>query len=258
MKFTLMGVQKPTVSNITFDPDTTLIYAIGDVHGCLDELKELVEKCEQDAIAEGKTAKVILLGDVIDRGPHFLDVFKYINEKGLMCIMGNHEYNFWLENMGAKECRSKARRANHDKFAEYKKSDQKMIIDTICKMPNVAIAECESTGAVYVFSHSPIRNIELGIDVPNYTLPECAMRSDPIDYDLAQQNIVQDNVTFVHGHQSWNFKLLTEQYMEQLFNRSLFFNLDSGVVYGRTLTAACLNTKKVLEVKAREVYDEND
>lgn len=40
------------------------LFAIGDIHGCLDSLKELVE----NKIQLDKDDKLVLLGDYIDRG----------------------------------------------------------------------------------------------------------------------------------------------------------------------------------------------
>ena len=40
-------------------------YAIGDVHGCFDELMLLIRKI----LKKDKDAKFILIGDLIERGP---------------------------------------------------------------------------------------------------------------------------------------------------------------------------------------------
>ena len=68
------------------------IFAIGDIHGCYEQLKELIEH----KIRIKKTDKVILLGDYIDRGNQSREVIDYIIElkkKGfdLIALMGNHE-----------------------------------------------------------------------------------------------------------------------------------------------------------------------
>ncbi len=68
------------------------IFAIGDIHGCFDSLKELVE----NKIQLQKSDKLILLGDYIDRGDKSKEVVDYIielQEKGfdIIPLMGNHE-----------------------------------------------------------------------------------------------------------------------------------------------------------------------
>jgi hypothetical protein len=66
---------------------------IGDVHGCIDELNELMQ-----VLAPGMDDKLIFIGDLIDRGPDSADVVrqvvqwsKYIEVK---LILGNHEEKF--------------------------------------------------------------------------------------------------------------------------------------------------------------------
>lgn len=68
------------------------IFAIGDIHGCFDSLKELVE----NKLQLKKSDKVILLGDYIDRGDKSKEVIDYIielQEQGfdIIPLMGNHE-----------------------------------------------------------------------------------------------------------------------------------------------------------------------
>lgn len=50
------------------------LFAIGDIHGCFDSLKELVEH----KIQLKKNDKLILLGDYIDRGNKSKEVVDFI------------------------------------------------------------------------------------------------------------------------------------------------------------------------------------
>jgi len=71
------------------------IYAIGDVHGCADQLRELVGLCEEDAGA-GRS-KLVFLGDYIDRGPDSRGVIEFLidlqrwSPDEIVCLRGNHE-----------------------------------------------------------------------------------------------------------------------------------------------------------------------
>jgi serine/threonine protein phosphatase 1 len=73
----------------------TLTYAIGDVHGCLIQLRKLIDLCEADA--QGHLMKLVLLGDYIDRGPDSKGVIEQlmalrkIRSDQIICLMGNHE-----------------------------------------------------------------------------------------------------------------------------------------------------------------------
>jgi len=77
-------------------PDGVRIYAIGDVHGCLELLKRLEERIAHSARDCGLNAGVIFLGDYIDRGPDSKGVIEYLSRgtfAGLPAafLMGNHE-----------------------------------------------------------------------------------------------------------------------------------------------------------------------
>jgi serine/threonine protein phosphatase 1 len=70
------------------------IYAIGDIHGCLDKLEELMDEIRPNA--ENDT--LVFLGDYIDRGPDSRGVVDFTLELRetyrMVCLRGNHEEMF--------------------------------------------------------------------------------------------------------------------------------------------------------------------
>ena len=82
---------------------------IGDVHGCCDELEELLQKLgyERTEVRNqvfGKNSvsmrhpdgrKAIFLGDIVDRGPRILDTYQLVRNMvqtdSALCIPGNHD-----------------------------------------------------------------------------------------------------------------------------------------------------------------------
>jgi len=87
---------RPVANRLTFAGAPEAIYAIGDIHGCLDLLLELEEKIAADAAhAEGERW-LVTLGDVVDRGPASAQVIDHLRRPapaGLhrINLMGNHE-----------------------------------------------------------------------------------------------------------------------------------------------------------------------
>ncbi|HEY4788168.1 MAG TPA: metallophosphoesterase family protein [Bacteroidales bacterium] len=68
------------------------LIAIGDIHGCFDALKSLIEH----KIGLTKNDRLVLLGDYIDRGKQSKEVVDFIidlQQKGfdIVPLMGNHE-----------------------------------------------------------------------------------------------------------------------------------------------------------------------
>ena len=94
---------------------------IGDVHGCFDELVELVGKLgytEQPGGAwkhpEGR--KLVFVGDLVDRGPKIPDVVRLVlesvNAGTALCVPGNHDMKF-MRKFGARTFRSRMAWRNH-------------------------------------------------------------------------------------------------------------------------------------------------
>ncbi|MDE8652300.1 metallophosphoesterase family protein [Novosphingobium album (ex Liu et al. 2023)] len=74
------------------------IYAIGDIHGRYDLLRQLLRQIEHHERGLGTTKKLhlVLLGDVIDRGPESAAILRFLrdwakNTRGQFVLLGNHE-----------------------------------------------------------------------------------------------------------------------------------------------------------------------
>ncbi len=63
-------------------------YAIGDVQGCWDNLRALVER-----IAPAAGDRIWLTGDLVNRGPRSLEVLRWARDQGdrLVAVLGNHD-----------------------------------------------------------------------------------------------------------------------------------------------------------------------
>jgi len=67
-------------------------YVIGDIHGCYDELVQLLVKIDQHA--NEQPYKCIFVGDYVDRGPESKAVVQEVinmQKRGHVALMGNHE-----------------------------------------------------------------------------------------------------------------------------------------------------------------------
>lgn len=66
-------------------------YAIGDVQGCFDQLQQLLKKINFTA----KNDTLIFLGDVVNRGPQSLEVLRFIynHQDSMQMVLGNHDFH---------------------------------------------------------------------------------------------------------------------------------------------------------------------
>ena len=60
---------------------------VGDVHGCLDELELLLDKARYDA----EKTRLVLVGDLVNKGPKSAAVVRWCRERDVLCVRGNHD-----------------------------------------------------------------------------------------------------------------------------------------------------------------------
>ncbi len=85
-----------TAEILVLDPFDGPVYAVGDVHGCLELFQTMERAILQDAAAFPGPPTIILLGDMIDRGPHSAALIDHLlrplpGTARRLCLMGNHE-----------------------------------------------------------------------------------------------------------------------------------------------------------------------
>jgi calcineurin-like phosphoesterase family protein len=92
----LFGRRQQTLSEPRVPPGTR-VYAIGDVHGCLELLRTLLDRVREHAAAHPAQRKVIVyLGDYVDRGTHSRGVVDLLLGDPVpgftsVFLKGNHE-----------------------------------------------------------------------------------------------------------------------------------------------------------------------
>eukprot|EP00897_Mesotaenium_endlicherianum_P004269 jgi/Mesen1/3870/ME000207S02871 len=83
------GAPLPDELHATLPPDVVgdrRIIIVGDIHGCCDEFEELLERC-------GRTSDdiVVLVGDLVNKGPKSAQVVQLARELGVYAVRGNHD-----------------------------------------------------------------------------------------------------------------------------------------------------------------------
>ena len=63
------------------------IAIVGDTHGCFDEFLEL----EAKLLKQYPGIRILLVGDVLDKGPKQLELLQHIIDRGYEMVLGNHE-----------------------------------------------------------------------------------------------------------------------------------------------------------------------
>ena len=94
----LLGLDKARAAlpRLQLDMSDTVVYAVGDVHGCLEALQALEKNIVEDAAGLPGRKLIVMLGDYVDRGPSSAKVLDHLAGAGpdgieRICLAGNHE-----------------------------------------------------------------------------------------------------------------------------------------------------------------------
>jgi serine/threonine protein phosphatase 1 len=95
----LLTPRKPTNSArdlLHLEQQPATVYAIGDVHGCLEQLRRLHDLIVADAAGRMGSKLIVMLGDYVDRGPQSAGVIDFLLSPPpdgfeRICLCGNHE-----------------------------------------------------------------------------------------------------------------------------------------------------------------------
>lgn len=237
-----------------------LIYAIGDIHGCYDQFRALLEAIVADiASSVGDSAPlVILCGDYIDRGPRSREVMaalvwleRYAGVETLM-LKGNHEallLDFidhpadglqWLQRDGHSTLRSYGVALPGD-LSVLDERDCRSICHALTdRLPTAHLdllkrLRIRAVYGDYLFVHAGLRP---GVPIDRQTDEDCLWIRD----DFLRSNQRFEKIV-VHGH-SW-----TSAEPEISADR---MGIDTGVYQTGVLTAVRLEGATVEVFQARQ------
>lgn len=209
-------------------PDTDLTFCVGDIHGMLEQLCELVgliyKHIEENP---GKTYKIVFHGDYVDRGLNSKSVLDYLRklekeDSNIFFLMGNHDQ------MLIEYCQEYTYRGYKSSYPETFDS----FVDTNYEIPDDYVkwisklhVAFEDSKRIYVHAGiNPYKTIQ--------NTSECIwIRREFLDYPQDFKKIV------VHGHTP------DETGPVFLNNR---INVDTGAFYSGILSCAVLQDDKYM------------
>ena len=210
---------------------------IGDVHGCLDELRDLVE----GKIRPRGQDRVILLGDLINRGPHSAGVVGYAMRYRLEAILGNHEDGY---------LRKQASKLPKDAWARALRRE-------IGKAAHAWIEGLPSSIETEKFVAVHAGLLPGKTAAQTLAAPEGLKAITTLRYADAKGNWSWDEEKglrpwweFYRGEKPVFYGHWAKQGLA--LDRRNTFGLDSGCVFGERLSAYVLETGELLQVKARK------
>lgn len=223
---------------------------MGDIHGCIDEFQELLNKLSYDP----KTDYLVLLGDLIDRGPDSVGVVRLARQLELPCVRGNHEHKFikWFHSQGSRVDVYD----RHDHYGQFSDED----ITYMVNMP--LYVELEDVIAV----HAGLKPGILLSDQKKDDLMYLRYTDESRKFiSLKTINKVGKEASgakfwteFWHGPKSVVYGHNVHDYQRPLIEERapgvVCYGLDTGCCFGGSLTALIWETKEIIQVQAKKVY----
>ena len=206
---------------------------VGDVHGCLDELERLLATLAFDE----KGDRLVMVGDLVAKGPDSQGVVQLLRELGAEAVLGNHDAHL-LKFLDGKEMKK-----HHFKVAEtMKKGDwnyleglplylrlkeHEAVVVHGGLMPSVKLKKQKRETLLNLRS---IDSTGHGSNRVDAGVPWASLWSGP--------ELVLFGHDALRGLQRWKHAL----------------GLDTGCVYGNRLTAAVFPGASLVSVPARRTY----
>lgn len=243
---------------------------IGDVHGCCDELEQLLSDLgyERRSVEDpgpgwaplhyvhpdGRTA--VFVGDLVDRGPRIVDTLSLVRNMvvsgSALCVPGNHDTKL------VKKLRGKDVRITHglaDTLSEIDAVDQtgsEGFRKEIAAFLDGLVSHYVLDGGKIVVAHAGMKEEMQGRGsgkVREFALyGETTGETDefglPVRYNWAAE--YRGDAMVVYGH--------TPVPTPDWLNRTV--NIDTGCVFGGSLTALRYPELEFVSVKARQTYCE--
>lgn len=237
---------------------------IGDVHGCFDELIELLTKLNYKVNRDSGTKygfkvetppnrKVIFVGDLCDRGPNSMDCFKLamtmVENNQAFCVLGNHEAKLLKKLQGRNVQLKNGLELTVEQLSHETNEFKKQLHQFIDQLPvhyvfdqgNLIIAHAGLPERYHGKVSEKIKVFAIYGDVSGKT-DEHGL---PIRKDWSLE--YQGDAIVVYGHVPRN-----EHYLS---NKT--YGIDTGCVFGGKLTCLKHPELEIIQVEAKKVYSEH-
>jgi hypothetical protein len=206
---------------------------VGDLHGCYDELMELLEK-----IGIGDDDRVFCVGDLITKGPKSKEILElFMTDARFSTVIGNHDLALrrkWngedIELKAAQKEAHKELRAEKDAYATF-----------FNRMPFTIDLD------THLVVHAGLRpNVEL---YSQTTGDLTRLRT------LGPDRESEDGTPWYHVYHGEKIVLFGHWPSPEPRRGRKAIGLDTGCVYGYNLTAYIIESDEFVTVKAKRAYD---
>ncbi len=208
---------------------------VGDVHGCLEELENLLM-----TLGPGPGDEVILVGDLVAKGPDSQGVVQLARERGFRAVLGNHDAHVLRIRAGTLD---KPPKASHQRVADSLTEADWRWLEALPLHLEVADHNALVVHAGVV-PGVPLENQQRDYLLNLRSITAAGEPSKRIEDGQPWASLWTGPQHVVFGHDA----------VRGLQRHPFATGLDSGCVYGKALTALVLPEGRLVSVPARRAY----
>jgi bis(5'-nucleosyl)-tetraphosphatase (symmetrical) len=218
---------------------------IGDIHGCVEEFEELLDKLQY----KSETDRLILLGDLLDRGPDSAAVVRKARKMELECLQGNHEYKFlrWFKGNKYLDC------APH--YHQLSDEDVTYINNMPCYIklrndlwlvhagvkPGVPLEKQDKHDLLYIRY----------TDEKRKTISLRKIAKGQVDEAMFWTEFGGFGASIIYGHNVYSYE---EPRIDKFDDGTICYGIDTGCCFGGRLSAMIVETGEIVQVQAKKEY----
>jgi hypothetical protein len=215
------------------------IQVIGDVHGCADELADLLRACGH---VDGD--QVVLVGDLVAKGPDSRGVLALVRELSARAVRGNHDQHVL-----------KVRRKLAQGVPESELRQQSLALLRSLDAADLALLEGLPFWLRLPEHAALVVHAGLVPDIPLEAQdPEVLMNVRTLRADGSPSKNPSDGELWGARWPGPELVLFGHHAARGLQQHPFALGLDTGCVYGGRLTACVLPERRIVSVPARRAY----
>lgn len=232
---------------------------IGDVHGCFDELEELLNKLgykKQNGTYNHDSKRIpVFLGDITDRGPESIKVIEFVyrmvvKDRIASYVPGNHCNKLYRFFLGNKVMEKHGLETTTAEYRQLTKDKQQVIRNQFMELYEQA--------PLYLHLHD-LNVIIAHAGIPEHLIGKTDKRTKTFvlygditgDFDSNGKPIRRDWAKHYHGD-TWIVYGHTPVHEPRIKNHTV--NIDTGCVFGNKLTAYRFPEQELVSVPSKQDY----
>jgi diadenosine tetraphosphatase ApaH/serine/threonine PP2A family protein phosphatase len=206
---------------------------VGDIHGCYDELEDMLT-----AVDFGPDDRLISVGDLITKGPKNREVLdRFIADRQFSAVIGNHDLALRRRWNGEKFKLKDAQKITHKEL----KQDKEHYLPYLNSLPFMIDL------GTHLIVHAGLRP---GVALHSQTTEDMTeLRS------LGKDRAARDGTPWYDEYDGEKVVIFGHWPAPEPRRGKRAIGLDTGCVYGKTLTAYIIETEEFKTVPARQTYD---